>query len=114
MANEKLSHEDLGDLASYSLKYPNFWSQLLQDKGEKITIKQFCTELAKEMAYHREIDLEQGLDVETEKIEHVFDDICSNPENCGCLKCPSHVFRGCESKWKPKQCCHECDEECSP
>lgn len=57
MKKKKLSHSELEDLATYSLQYPPFW----EDIGQKLSIKRFCAELAKEMEYHRQLDTEEGI-----------------------------------------------------
>ena len=46
---EKLSIKDLADLVKFSLTPNAFWEGL----PEKMTIKQFCLALAKEMDYQR-------------------------------------------------------------
>lgn len=58
---EKLSVKDLVDLAKFSLSLNAF----LEGLPEKMTIKQFCLALAKEMDYQREQDIRDGVvDVE--------------------------------------------------
>lgn len=54
---EKLTIEDLADLVKFSLTPNAFWEGL----KEKMTVKQFCSALAKEMDYHREQDIRDGV-----------------------------------------------------
>jgi hypothetical protein len=60
MNKEKLPIENLEDLAKFSLSYAPFREEIGQ-KG-KLTVRQFAYELALEMDYQRELDLEQGID----------------------------------------------------
>lgn len=53
---EKLTGEQLLDLARFCVKYPPLTSDLEATDTKILTIKQFCLSLAREMNYHRELD----------------------------------------------------------
>ena len=57
MNREKLTLEDIEDLVEFSMRYFPFRNT----QPEKQTIKQYCTELAKEMSYHRNLDKTEGI-----------------------------------------------------
>ncbi|MFA5307711.1 MAG: hypothetical protein WC365_09740 [Candidatus Babeliales bacterium] len=56
---EKLSLSDNKELLNYIQKYAPFQNEL--SVKPKMTIKQFCMELAKEMSYHRNLDKQEGI-----------------------------------------------------
>jgi len=66
---QKLPLEYLEGLAEHSLKTPTFFHE--HTPQDKVTIKQFCLELASEMTYQYECDVrdkivtEKGEDVES-------------------------------------------------
>lgn len=53
---EKLSQQDLNQLAMYCLRRPT----LGNEDGSDMTIKQFCDDLRAEMQYNREVDKTNG------------------------------------------------------
>ena len=59
MNKEKLSIEELEDLMDYSMAYLPFQNEL--SLKPKMTIKQFCIEVAQEMSYHRNLDEIEGI-----------------------------------------------------
>ena len=61
MRKEKLSGEDLIELAQYVLDYPPFTHELLATDTPILTVKQFTLYLAKEMSYHRDLDEIEGI-----------------------------------------------------